>query len=144
MMRRVECPRCGVTVEQVPWADGKHHLTTPYMWFLATWAKRLSWQEVARAFRTSWDHVFRSVAMAVAWGLPQGRREEGWARAAHPGPLSHPLTESVSAGGRFDHLHGVPSEERIQRCDNVRWVLQLQPVCGMRQHIRLHVWQPTV
>jgi hypothetical protein len=26
MMRRVECPRCGVTVEQVPWADGKHQL----------------------------------------------------------------------------------------------------------------------
>jgi transposase len=38
------------------------------MWFLATWAKRLSWQEVARVFRTSWDQVFRSVAMAVAWG----------------------------------------------------------------------------
>ena len=68
MMRRVDCPACGVTVEQVPWADGKHQLTTTYMWFLATWAKRLSWQEVARVFRTSWDQVFRSVAMAVAWG----------------------------------------------------------------------------
>ena len=60
--------RCGVTVEQVPWADGKHQLTTTYRWFLATWAKRLSWQEVSRVFRTSWDQVFRSVAMAVAWG----------------------------------------------------------------------------
>jgi transposase len=68
MMRRVACPRCGVTVEQVPWADGKHQLTTTYMWFLARWAKRLSWQEVARVFRTSWDQVFRSVALAVAWG----------------------------------------------------------------------------
>jgi len=67
-MRRVDCPRCGVTVEQVPWADGKHQLTTTYMWFLARWAKRLSWQEVARVFRTSWDQVFRSVALAVAWG----------------------------------------------------------------------------
>src|SRR5207245_5606627 len=38
------------------------------MWFLAGWAKRLSWQEAARVFRTSWDQVFRSVAMAVAWG----------------------------------------------------------------------------
>ena len=26
-MRRVDCPRCGVTVERVPWADGKHQLT---------------------------------------------------------------------------------------------------------------------
>ena len=68
MMRRVDCPRCGVTVEQVPWADGKHQLTTTYMWFLARWAKRLSWKEVARVFHTSWDQVFRSVAMAVAWG----------------------------------------------------------------------------
>ena len=67
-MRRVDCSRCGVRVEQVPWADGKHQLTTTYMWFLATWAKRLSWQEVARVFRTSWDQVFRSVALAVAWG----------------------------------------------------------------------------
>ena len=68
MMRRVDCPHCGVTVEQVPWADGKHQLTTTYQWFLARWAKRLSWQEVARVFDTSWDQVFRAVAMAVAWG----------------------------------------------------------------------------
>ena len=68
MMRRVDCPHCGVTVEQVPWADGKHQLTTTYQWFLARWAKRLSWKEVARVFDTSWDQVFRAVAMAVAWG----------------------------------------------------------------------------
>jgi transposase len=67
-MRRVNCPGCGVTVEQVPWGNGKHQLTTTYMWFLATWAKRLSWQEVARVFRTSWDQVFRAVAMAATWG----------------------------------------------------------------------------
>lgn len=67
-MRRVACARCGVTVERVPWADGKHQLTTTYMWFLARWAKRLSWQEVARVFHTSWEQVFRSVGMAVAWG----------------------------------------------------------------------------
>ena len=34
-MRRVDCPTCGVKVEQVPWCDGKHHLTTTYRWFLA-------------------------------------------------------------------------------------------------------------
>lgn len=27
-MRRVNCRRCGVTVERVPWCDGKHQLTT--------------------------------------------------------------------------------------------------------------------
>jgi transposase len=68
MMRRVDCATCGVRVEQVPWADGKHQLTTTYQWFLARWAKRLSWKEVATVFCTSWDQVFRSVEMAVAWG----------------------------------------------------------------------------
>ena len=66
--RRVDCPDCGVRVERMPWTVGKHRLTKSYAWFLATWARRLSWQEVAVAFRTSWHHVFRSVEMAVSWG----------------------------------------------------------------------------
>jgi len=68
-MRRVECPRCGIVVELVPWARGKSHLTKSYAWFLARWARRMSWKEVAEAFQTSWENVFRSVKMAVAWGL---------------------------------------------------------------------------
>jgi transposase len=67
-MRRVACRRCGVRVERVPWAEGKQTLTTTYRWFLASWAKRLSWQEVAVAFRSTWETVYRAVAMAVAWG----------------------------------------------------------------------------
>jgi transposase len=68
-MRRVQCPRCGVKVEQVPWCDGKHSLTTTYRWFLAGWAKRLSWKGVADVFGTTWQNVFRSVKHAVSWGL---------------------------------------------------------------------------
>jgi transposase len=68
-MRRVDCPECGVTVERVPWGEGKEHLPTSYRWFLARWAKRLSWKETADAFSTSWDNVFRSVKYAVSWGL---------------------------------------------------------------------------
>lgn len=68
-MRRVDCPQCGVKVERVPWAEGKNQLTTTYQVFLARWAKLLSWQQVARAFRTSWESVFRSVKTVVAWGL---------------------------------------------------------------------------
>ena len=30
-MRRVSCPRCGVRVEAVPWATGKHRLTDAYL-----------------------------------------------------------------------------------------------------------------
>jgi transposase len=66
--RRVDCRTCGVRVETVPWAEGKHHLTTTYAWFLARWAKRLSWTEVAEVFRTTWEHVFAAVEMAVTWG----------------------------------------------------------------------------
>lgn len=66
--RRVACTRCGVRVERMPWASGKRHLTEAYAWFLATWAKRLSWKEVAEAFRTNWDQVFRAVERAVEWG----------------------------------------------------------------------------
>jgi transposase len=68
-IRRVDCGRCGVTVERVPWAEGKSPITTSYAWFLASWAKRLSWKEAAEAFRTSWDSVYRAVQLAVAWGL---------------------------------------------------------------------------
>jgi transposase len=68
-LRRVDCPSCGVTAERVPWAAGKEQLTTAYQWFLARWAKRLAWQEVADIFRTSWNTVYRAVTMAVLWGL---------------------------------------------------------------------------
>lgn len=68
-MRRCDCPDCGVVVEEVPWAEGKQHITTTYAWFLSGWAKRMSWKEVARAFNTTWEHVFHAVRMAVRWGL---------------------------------------------------------------------------
>ena len=68
-MRRVACPRCGVKVEQVPWGDGKRHLTRAYAVFLATWARRLSWKEVATIFHVSWEKVYRSVAWIVEYGL---------------------------------------------------------------------------
>ena len=68
-MRRVDCLRCGVTVEQVPWGDGKRHLTRAYAVFLACWARRLSWKEVASIFHTSWEKVYRSVVWVVEYGL---------------------------------------------------------------------------
>ncbi len=66
--RRVNCPRCGVKVERMPWATGKHRLSNAYAWYLAGWGKRLSWKEVAEVFHTTWDQVFHSVEMAVQWG----------------------------------------------------------------------------
>ena len=81
-LRRVQCPRCGVKVERVPWAQGKQTLTRSYMQFLATWARRVSWQEVARFFHTSWEKVFHSVCTQVEWGLAH-RDLSGIAGAGH-------------------------------------------------------------
>lgn len=66
--RRLECARCGIHVEYLPWALGKRPVTQSFAWFLASWAKLLSWQVVSRRFQTSWESVFRSVEMAVDWG----------------------------------------------------------------------------
>jgi len=68
-MRRVDCRGCGVHVEEVPWAIGKHQMTKAFMLFLAYWAKKLSWTETALAFRSSWDKVCQAVEYVVDWGL---------------------------------------------------------------------------
>ena len=78
-MRRVDCRDCGVKVEALPWANGKHTLTRAYMLFLAQWARKLSWKETARSFRTSWEKVFNAVEWVVEWGLTH--RELGTIRA---------------------------------------------------------------
>lgn len=66
--RRCDCPRCGVKVELVPWAEGKSQMTTALVWFLASWAKSLSWKETASRFQVSWQTVYAAVETAVTWG----------------------------------------------------------------------------
>lgn len=69
-MRRISCATCkAVVVERVPWASGKARVTTSFAWFLANWAKRMSWKQVAVTFGVSWDTVYAAVKMAVAYGL---------------------------------------------------------------------------
>ncbi len=68
-MRRVDCKACGVSIEAVPWATGKDTLTKAYMKFLSDWAKKISWLETARSFRTSWRKVFAAVKYVVEYGL---------------------------------------------------------------------------
>ena len=48
---------------------GKEQLTKSYQYFLARWAKRLSWSETATIFGTSWESVYRSIQSVVAYGL---------------------------------------------------------------------------
>jgi len=68
-MRRVTCLEHGIVVEQVPWSDGKHTQTIEQRQFLANWARRLSWSEVAECFKTTYGKVFRAVKWIVEWGL---------------------------------------------------------------------------
>ena len=61
-------PALEIEVEAIPWAQGKHQLTTTHARFGARWAKRLNGTAVAQSFHTTWTHVYRSIGRAVAWG----------------------------------------------------------------------------
>ena len=74
--RRCDCPGCGVKVELLPWSSGKSPVTTAFAWFLASWAKTLSWTETARRFSTSWAVVFAAVRHAVEWGKAHRNLDE--------------------------------------------------------------------
>ena len=70
-MRRVDCRACGVRVRSGPLGDRCRTptLTKAYMLFLAHWARKLSWQETALSFCSTWDKVCQSVEYVVQWGL---------------------------------------------------------------------------
>jgi transposase len=68
-MRRIACATCGVRTEQVPWAEGKNRCCDVYRLFLARWARRLSWTEVAQIYGTTWGVVYRAVHWVVDYGL---------------------------------------------------------------------------
>lgn len=69
--RRIDCRRCGVKVEWLPWSEpaSKSPMTIAMTVFLATWARRLSWKQTAQVFAVSWDSVYRAVSSVVAYGL---------------------------------------------------------------------------
>jgi transposase len=143
-MRRVNCKRCGVTVEMVPWGDGKNQLTMTYRWYLASWAKRLSWSEVGSIFRTSWDSVCRAVEHAVGWGLAHrdlsqvtalGVDEVAWARGHSY------LTLVYDIGGKTKRLLAV-------ECKRTEASLRLcleslgESVCQKVQYVCSDMWKP--
>ena len=67
--RRIQCPRCGVKAEKLDWALGKSPVTLALSWFLALWAREMSWHKAAMRFRVSWHTVYGAVKYAVEWGL---------------------------------------------------------------------------
>jgi transposase len=67
--RRVECPRCGVRVEDFPWAEPWARVTTALSNAVAVLARELSWQGTARHYGLNWKSVATIVKRAVDYGL---------------------------------------------------------------------------
>src|SRR5205814_3584375 len=67
--RRVECPRCGVRVEDFPWAEAWARVTTALSNAVAILARELSWQGTARQYGLNWKSVATIVKRAVQYGL---------------------------------------------------------------------------
>jgi len=64
--RRVECTRCGVRVEEMPWAEGK--TGDPDLRLVSGELGEASFLEGGgRGFHSRWDVVFGAVEMAVAY-----------------------------------------------------------------------------
>lgn len=75
-VRRVDCPRCGVRTEEVPWArPGARH--TRDFEDLCVWlAQRTDKTTVARLLRCSWEAVDRIVGRVVADQVDSTRLED--------------------------------------------------------------------
>jgi transposase len=72
--RRVECPRCGVRVEDFPWAEPWARVTTALSNAVAVLARELSWQGTAREYGLDWKTVATIVQRAVKYGLANRAR----------------------------------------------------------------------
>ncbi len=72
--RRVECPRCGVRVEDFPWAEPWARVTTALSNAVAVMARDLSWQGTARHYGLNWKSVATIVKRAVDYGLRHRKR----------------------------------------------------------------------
>ena len=72
--RRMECPRCGVRVEDFPWAEPWARVTTALSNAVAVLARELSWKGTAREYGLNWKSVATIVKRAVQYGLKQRKR----------------------------------------------------------------------
>ncbi len=143
-MRRVDCRQCGVKVEAVPWAVGKHTLTKAYMPFLAQWARKLSWKETARSFRTSWERVLQAVEWVVDGGLHN--RELGTIRAFGVDEIQYgrghqyvTLVYQIEAG--CTRLLRV-GQERTKECFTKFFGMIGKPLCEKVEFVRSDMWKP--
>ena len=72
--RRIDCPRCGVRVEDFPWAEPWARVTRALGNAVALLARELSWQGRARQYGLNWKTVAGIVRQAVQYGLRKRKR----------------------------------------------------------------------
>ena len=72
--RRVLCPRCGLRVEDFPWAEPWARVTTALSKAVAILAREMSWQGTSRHYGLNWKSVATIVKRAVAYGLRHRKR----------------------------------------------------------------------
>ena len=166
-MRRVDCPTCGVKVEQVPWVEGKSPMTIEYRWYLAKWARLMSWKEVAECFRVKWDRVYEAVKYAVSWGLEHrkldnveaiGVDEVQWHRGHHYQTVVYQLDEgckrllwigpnrTAKTLLRFFRFWGKERTKSLQFICSDMWQGYLKVIAKKASHVihvldRFHVMQ---
>jgi len=75
-VRRVRCPRCGVTTEMVPWAAPDSGFTRDFETTLAFLAQRMDKTTVCKMMRVAWETVGR-VAARVVERMRVGDRLDG-------------------------------------------------------------------
>ena len=71
---RVKCPRCGVRVEEFPWAEPWARVTRALANAVASLARELSWQGTARQYTLNWKTVAGIVQRVVRYGLRNRKR----------------------------------------------------------------------
>ena len=72
--RRVECPRCGIRVEDFPWAEPWARVTRALGNAVARLGRELSWLGTARQYGLNWKTVAGIVKRAVRYGLRHRKR----------------------------------------------------------------------
>lgn len=75
-VRRVDCPRCGVRTEDVPWARPKARHTRDFEDVVTWLAQRSDKTTVSRFLRCSWEAVDAMVSRVVADHLDERRLDE--------------------------------------------------------------------
>lgn len=143
-MRRVDCPTCGIKVEAVPWAQGKHACCDVFRHFLASWARRMSWKETASCFHSSWDTVCRSVKWVVQHGLKH--RNLGGITAIGVDEVSYSkghqyMTLVYQIDGGCKRLLGVIKDRNTRSLTNFFETFGTEP-CSKIRVVCSDMWKP--